>query len=553
MTERENFPLHILQVVFRQLSVHEVRRMLLVCKAWHNEADIFLKDKIWLCVHRVRDVKDLWNSQRRFENLEVISERKVLAIESFNTYNRGTFYDDDFIEDVLLALENRKTSHKVRISRIRTSFDLSRILRVLGSKIKSLHLRNLRLHEDIAAFPTSNTVRELELHYLDESSIERLLSFRNLRILKIYRCDLSRDLLKLFVNRNLYLEELHIDIYGNHPELLSFQKLHQLKVLHCFGTYISKSISLKNKLPLKCLHLEYSQLDDSDMFDITSNFSELKDLRIECFTSEVTDVGIRVIMKLPMLENLTTSYVGAKHFLDGVRNYTLRELNLTGIVDTDFLIACSEATPNLEAVKVGALTYEDPSFMIALARNWRYLKHMRMSFEEVSIGNTMEEQIIWFEKLQTLETEIEWNFLSWVRAPILKTLLLREPKRNVLFRSSNDHQIESLKKNFPKLESVEFEGDFKFQLISKYLETFKNLKSVIFGNIEALTFTDILNLVAGYEGRLELIVVVGAQVSVGILKRVLDERCWNYFLERDEYCDTAKSVLLNGLEIRFVE
>lgn len=552
----EIFPAHILQVVFRNLSVHEIRRILLVCKAWHNEADIFLKDKIWFCAHRVRHIKDLWKSQRRFKNLKVISKIKTAAIEKFHSHYREVTYDSSFITDVLLALKNRKTRHKVKISRVRTSFNLTKVFNVIGSKIESLYLKDLTLDDDISKFPTE-TIKELELHYIEESSTRKLLGFQNLKVLKISRCDFSRDLLKSFIHGNLSLEQLHIDIYGNYSDLLSFEQLKQLKILHCFGTYISKSISLKHQLSLKCLHLEYSELIDLDMFDIASSFLELEALRVECFRSEVTDKGFREIMKLPKIKHLTTSCVGSKPFLDGVKNYNLKELHLTAIIDADFLITCSEATPNLEVIRVECLSCKDLTFLMTISKNWKNLKHMALYFEQGGMEDMLEEfQSIRFENLQALEIETDSQVLYCAEAPILKHLVVCEPRKKLVLEISQnfiDDRISLLPPNFPNLESIQFEENVDFRILSIFLKVFRKLKSITLKNIEDLSFVDILNVVCGYQGSLKLIVISGTKVSVAASKEALEKRGLSYFLECDDYLGTLKRVLLSGLDILFVE
>lgn len=71
-------PAHNLQLVFKSLDIFDVEKCLLVCKHWFDEANFYLKDKIFFLSGMVSNFEDCNNIKRRFQNVKIHGDPEII-------------------------------------------------------------------------------------------------------------------------------------------------------------------------------------------------------------------------------------------------------------------------------------------------------------------------------------------------------------------------------------------------------------------------------------------------------------------------------------------
>lgn len=423
--------------IFESCTPREVKHLALVCKNWCYEVHYYLKDKVWLCIDRIQH-ENLIGS-RRFESIRI-------------PHLCGIYLDDSL--SIIKCLRDRK--NKIREAHIvyEDYHDMVKVLSHIGSDLHTLHLVALDfdwfydqgLGNEILQNLTS--VQNLSIDGFSKHFEKLGGCFGNLKTLNLLGSSVKIPLetFKTFVKGNPFLEDLTVNnIFEDGVEADFLHSLSHLKKLKVNDSGFAKSF-LKKGMDLEQLSMFEETLTNDDLFRIRRNFSKLKALRIttiEMFHTlqRFTKDGLKTIWEMESLEKLSLDTFNFKpkvwnECCFGSVNENLTSLSFTNIMISDeFMIKCTDSTPNIEHFTANILNYEISfRFIQEMATNWVNLRKLNIFItHQIEFKKELlkydPKQTPPFKKLESFTlhsdlVDLSLNFFKYFKMPNLKYLTM---------------------------------------------------------------------------------------------------------------------------------
>lgn len=500
--------------IFESCTSREVKHLALVCKNWCYEAHYYLKDKVWLCIDRIQHANLL--GSRRFENIKI-------------PHLCGIYLDDTL--NIIKCLRDRK--NKIREAHIvyEDYHDMVKVLSHIGSDLHSLNLVALDFDwiydQGLGDVILQNLtlVRNLSVNGFSKHFEKLSRCFGNLRTLHLdgSSSKISLETSKTLVKGNPLLEDLNLNnIFEDGVEADFLHSLSHLKKLKINDSGVAKSF-LKKGMNLEQLSMFEETLTNDDLFRIRRNFTKMKNLRIttiEMFHTpqRFTKDGLKTIWEMESLEKLSLDTFNFKmkvwdECCFRSVNENLTSLSLTNIMLSDeFMIKCTDSTPNIEQFTANILNYEISfRFIQEMATNWVKLKKLNIFItHQIEFKKELlkydPSQTPAFEKLVSFRlhsdlVDLSLNFFKYFKMPNLKYLTMdlqfyMHAERNGTKEKSNKI-IPLIVKNSPLIEKlmIKYGIHISPKTISTICKSLTHLKVITLdkcANLPLLTVQNIL-------------------------------------------------------------
>ncbi|KAL5277966.1 hypothetical protein ACFFRR_002916 [Megaselia abdita] len=523
-----------LSKIFSFCSYHDLKSMSLVCKNWHTQFDIYVRDKVWLCADKiVLNAKpyEFFLTKRTFEKLMITNY--IIPTEPY-------------IKDTLSPVTHIRDT-KMKFTHLHIDLEDYRILpEILGSvgftfTHLSLAVRDEKavdasLLRECKSFRKLNCVRHLKIQGFTPEFEKLFKYFKNLKSLEWdssqeinpYRqvmysqmpetmeaasnnfTALRKNLVRTLLEASPNIEEL--SLLNTVKNFIDFNVFKELKCLKKFRTNVPglwKNI-LDNKSPIESLEIGGSHIRDKNLLQITTNFRGLKRLGIGFMNYSPSPNVLKELWEMPKLNyiHFDCLNVATPDFMSFAPNITTLKINELEL-SVDFIAACSKATPNVEFVEMNSI--QDGinfRFFQEMASNWLKLESLnirlqtKMKFTERDLKFPLINTPI-FKNLRNLliQTDfvtVPFQFFKSFKAPNLKRASFDLDAGRPKDEKSNKI-LPFILANSPLIEDMNFKSclNLNHDSVRTICKTLKNLKSLTFvecGSLRVGIVRDILKI-----------------------------------------------------------
>lgn len=454
-------PANNLHQIFQYCEVFDVEKCLFVCKNWYDEADYFLKDKVWFVADYVKNIHDVMLSRRRFEMVHV----KLDDIENTEL-------------DVFLALKRRNLKNstiKEAIISYKEYKSLSEVLKLLGKHLKKLTLKN-NADESISApldFADLSSVEELSIENIEANLYFISQKFKNLKCLKLFP--------KYF--DQMFPINLIQDFLVGNPSLRNLALNNQLPDKDIVSVLLPHETS-RNLKELKLGYIYYNKA----FAEIANNFNNLEVLEIGFMSSEIQPKFVKNLFEMTSLKKLALGGRRETSFWEELFSITPKNLQITNLafnrsfIEESTLISVINCFPNVRSFECKYLQTHSMRMFREMAQKWRQLRYLNLCFAAFSWpGETNSREPCEFENLTRLDLSAMTfhypEFVSCFKAPNLKYLHLDEVitvyKPHKLVPNLN-----MLGENCPNIRRFDLTGEhLEVNAVKFFPLCFKNLKT----------------------------------------------------------------------------
>lgn len=450
--------------IFSFCTYHDLKGMSLVCKNWHTQFDIYVRDKVWLCPDKIvlnAKPHDFFITKRTFEKLKITnyimpSEPYIKDTLSPVSHIRDTHMKIKYLhidlEDyrivpeifesvgftfthLSLAVKDEKAveSSILRESKIFKKLECVRYLKIFGFTPEFekffKYFKNLKSLEWESSLEI-NPYRQAMYSQMPEMKEGASNNFTALR----------KNLVRTLISSSPNLEDLGLlNIVKNFIDFDIFNELKCLKKFKINVPGLWKNI-LENKSPLESLEVGGSHIRDKNLLQITTNFKALKKLGVGFKNYAPSTNVLKEMWTMPKLKyihfdclrDINTDFIS---FAPNITTLKLNEIELTA----DFIAVCSKATPNVEFAEMNSIQ-DGVSFRFfqEMAYNWRKLETLNIRLQ-TKIKFTERDL-----KFPLINTPCFWN---------LRNLLMQTDFFTVPFQFFKSFKAPNLKRAFFDLDS----------------------------------------------------------------------------------------------------
>lgn len=525
--------------IFSYCTYHELKNLSLVCKSWHAQLDLYVRDKIWLCADKIMlnsQPHEFLLTKRTFEKLRI--SNYIVPIEPY-------------IKDTLNPVTQIRDTH-MKFKHLHIDIEDYRILpEILGSvgfnfthltlNVKDEKSVDESLLRECKSFRKLTCVKHLKIigfspefeklfkHFKDLKSLEwessqEMNPYRQVMYSAIPESmegaktgftALRKNLVRTLLEASPNIEEL--SLLNITKSFVDLDVLKTLKCLKKFRTNVPglwKQI-LDNKSPIEFLEIGGSHIRDRNLLLITTNFKQLKTLGIGFMDYAPSENVLKEIWTMPNLRyiHFDSLKVANSNFISNLPNITTLKLN--GIeLSVDFIAHCSKATPNVTFAEMNSI--QDGvnfRFFQEMAFNWKKLHTLnvrlqtKVKFTErdlrVPLIATPSFENLRNLLLQTDFVTVPFQFFKSFKAPNLKRATFDLDAGRPKDEKSNKI-VPFILANSPYLEDLKFRSclNLNHDSIRVICKTLKNLKSLTFvecGSLRVGIVRDILKISKGIQ------------------------------------------------------
>lgn len=409
--EWATLPNDILNNIFGNIPVRDLKRISLVCSSWNEEIAFAWSSRILLYTSRIQtddDFSTLKLSRRYYENLLIEADMEVQMLRS-----------------IYKALKGRNLQYNNKIKFVKISGDLAGFLKEIeNEQLEKVNIKfdwNEASRFEPVSYKCLQSVNDLTIGNVPANFGDFFKSnFRNLKRLdfSLYNSIdyLNRiEALKLLVeSSSASLEHFTVDCnFGDSSAPFEFLRNVQSLSNFTFKSFLSQSTLhktlLESQRDVKSISLINAKLTDNQVQLMSRNFRNLEKLEIMLHieTPELTEVGLECLWKMNQLRYLEMGSFRIQKPLWYNHCFKFRSVNLTTLViagitiDDTFVDSCVESVPNLETFKLRFMkdTVLSLKSFNNIARKLRKLKHLQIW--EVQIIKGIDSEIAEFKNLLT--------------------------------------------------------------------------------------------------------------------------------------------------------